>query len=186
MIRTSIGATAFAFLLGCTDGASESSGSGASPAQGGEGAVGGAGGTAGGTDASGAGGAMGTPEASWDLSADLTVNGHSFAESIQSAVAFHRVFDGEDQLAVVVTDVPEFCAPSETAGTSRTFGSSSTLPGSNRAATRSATASSVHGPATSQPRAKAQASALTRAPFRSSTSASGKGVGWKQASISTS
>lgn len=114
MIRTSIGTAAFAFLLGCADGASESSGSGASTAEGGAGADGGAGGT-GGTDASGAGGAMGTPAASWDLSADFTVNGHSFAESIQSAVAFHQVFDGEDHLAVVVTDVPDFCAAS-TAG----------------------------------------------------------------------
>lgn len=84
------------------------------PHRGGDGGGGGAGASTGGSGGvlapadAGADSAT-APVASWDVDSNIIVNDHPIADDIQSAVAFHDVFDGKDYLSVKLTDVPSFC-----------------------------------------------------------------------------
>src|SRR4051794_9384755 len=67
-------------------------------------------GTAAVSSGSGAGGSGGSPgvSASWQISSNIQINGHSMQDDARSATALHDQIDGVDYLSVVLTDVPAY------------------------------------------------------------------------------
>ncbi|NUP09737.1 MAG: hypothetical protein HOW73_27135 [Polyangiaceae bacterium] len=100
-------------VVGCDDDSSTDGGAGGDGGgveSGGAGLGGGdqGGGGEGGGGAGGSGGA-GPVSASWDIDSNMNINGLSAEEAIASAVSRHQVFDGDDYLSVILTDVASFC-----------------------------------------------------------------------------
>ncbi|MFO0547593.1 MAG: hypothetical protein U0271_04340 [Polyangiaceae bacterium] len=99
-------------LFGCGDdagqGGSGAANTGAAGGAGGGSEQGGNGGT--GSDMGGSGGAGGgAATASWQITSNMVVNEKSVQDDLADAVARHTVVDGQDYVAIILTDFAAFC-----------------------------------------------------------------------------